>query len=394
MNSNGQINILVIGTGMYVCGRGTDEYGTVLPAIFEWRRRNIIGDVCIAGTGARGINIIKNKIKGLQLEMCMDISIKYFPKGTQSNQESYKEAIHKIPKPACAIVVVPDNLHRKIAGTVIEGGLHTLVVKPLAPTLKEVRELVEIQKRNKVYCAVEFHKRFDYANLKLKDTISQGLIGDLLYFLVEYSQRKSVPSKRFLGWVEKTNVFQYLGVHYVDIIYFVTKAKPRRAMAIGQKGWLAYKGIDTYDYITGVIDWEMSSGKKFSSHILTNWIDPEKTSAMSDQKIKAIGTKGRFESDQKRRGITIVSDEKGIEEPNHYFCSPYGTKGDVYYQGYGIESIQQFLNDVVQIEEGKLKIEDLEDKRPTFKQSIISTAVLEAVNKSLKQDGKWIKIEV
>ena len=38
------LNIIVIGTGMYVSGRGTDTYGTVLPSIIEWKRKgNDIG---------------------------------------------------------------------------------------------------------------------------------------------------------------------------------------------------------------------------------------------------------------------------------------------------------------------------------------------------------------
>ena len=388
-------NILIIGTGMYVCGKGTEDYGTILPAIFEWKKKaNNIGKIYIAGKNPEGINTIKDKISKLERIMGVKLTAYCFPEGNRSNPNSYQEAIRKISKPACAIVVVPDNLHREVASATIEAGLHTLVVKPLVPAIKEGQELIEAQKRRKVYCAVEFHKRFDQANLKLRDTISQGLIGDPLYFLAEYSQKKSVPSEHFKKWVDNTNVFQYLGIHYVDIIYFVTKAIPMRAMGIGQKGWLFSKGIDSYDSIQGVIEWELPLGKRFTSHILTNWIDPENTSAMSDQKIKVIGTKGRFESDQKDRGVMIVTDNKGIEEPNPYFCSAYGPRGNVSYYGYGIDSIHQFLQDVVQIEKGISKIADLEDKRPTFRQSIISTMVLEAVNKSLKQEGRWIKIKV
>ena len=40
---------------------------------------------------------------------------------------------------------------------------------------------------------------------------------------------------------EQTNILQYLGVHYVDIIRFVTDAIPIRVMAIGQKKWLIKK---------------------------------------------------------------------------------------------------------------------------------------------------------
>ena len=110
---------------------------------------------------------------------------------------------------------------------------------------------------------------------------------------------------------------------------------------------------------------------------------------MSDQKIKVIGTKGRYEADQKRRGIYMVTDEKGIEEPNPDFCTMYGNKtGEISFQGYGIDSVSQFLKDVMDIESGVLEIDALEDKRPTFRDAIIPTIVIEAANRSLAEEGK------
>lgn len=388
------LNILIIGTGMYVCGKGTDGYGTILPAVYEWKRREeISGSVYIAGTHLEGIETVKKKNKELNKLFGFEIEPKCFPENNTCDPEAYRKAISEIPKPACAIVVVPDNLHRKVAGDTIGHGLHTLVVKPLAPTVQEVVDLIELQKKHNVYGAVEFHKRFDLANLKLRDVIKSGVIGDPLYFIVEYSQKKSVPSERFKSWIETTNIFQYLGIHYIDVIYFTTKAIPKRALAVGQKGWLLSKGINTYDSIGGIIEWRTTDGKSFTSYIMTNWIDPELSSAMSDQKIKVIGTRGRFESDQKDRGITIVTDERGIEQPNPYFCCAYGQSGEILYSGYGIESIHQFLSDVIEIERGSLRIPDLEEKRPTFKQSLIPTKVLEAINNSLNNNSKWIDIE-
>ena len=35
-----KLDIIVIGAGLYVCGKGTLGYGTILPAIFEWKRLN------------------------------------------------------------------------------------------------------------------------------------------------------------------------------------------------------------------------------------------------------------------------------------------------------------------------------------------------------------------
>ena len=386
------MNILIIGTGMYVCGRGTDGYGTILPAIYEWKRKyQEKGDIYIAGSQSDGIKVLNGKINELDKHFGFDIKPRCFPEKEVVDLEAYIRAIREITKPACAIVAVPDNLHKKVARCTIENGLHTLVVKPLAPTVQEVFELIELQRGNKVYCAVEFHKRFDRSNIKLRDTIMRGDIGDPLYFIIEYSQQKSIPAERFKTWVETTNIFQYLGIHYVDIIYFSTRAIPQRVMAIGQKNWLFKRGINTYDSIQVVAEWEMPDGNKFTSSFFTNWVDPEGTSAMSDQKIKVIGTKGRYEADQKMRGIYIVTDDKGIEEPNPDFCSMYGTKpGDISFQGYGIDSIHQFLNDVIQIEKGLLSISGLENERPTFRDAIIPTIVIEAANRSLAEDGKWI----
>lgn len=389
------LDILIVGTGMYVCGRGTNGYGTILPAIYEWKKQyGTIGDIYIAGSHFEGIKILKEKVSELNKLFGFEILPRYFPEKDVLNHEVYKKAVQEIRKPACAIIVVPDNLHKKVAEDTIKNGLHTLVVKPLAPTIQEVFELVELQRKNNVYCAVEFHKRFDRSNIKLRDTIIRGDIGDPLYFVIEYSQRKSIPSERFKTWVETTNIFQYLGIHYVDIVYFSTRAKPQRVMAVGQKNWLLQKGINTYDSIQVIVEWEMSNGNMFTASFFTNWIDPESTSAMSDQKIKVIGTKGRYEADQKVRGIYMVTDEKGIEEPNPDFCSIYGVRdGDISFQGYGIDSVLQFLKDVNDIETGVLEISALEDKRSTFRDAIIPTIVIEAANRSLAENGKWIHIK-
>ncbi len=388
-----ELNIVVIGSGMYVCGRGTDGYGTVMPAILTWTKKGLPASVWMSGSDPSGMRKSRAKVNGLLRTMGTSAKINYIPLSGRKDSEGYKKVINKVRKPACAIVVVPDKLHKKVALDCIKAGLHTLVVKPLVERSNDALQLLGAQKKNGVYCAVEFHKRLDRANMLLRDTVQQGKIGDPLYFLVEYSQRKDVPFRHFKKWAKDTNIFQYLGVHYVDIIHFVTGAVPVRAMGIGQKGWLKDNGIDTYDSVQAVIEWKTSFGKRFSSVIAVNWIDPSSTSAMSDQKIKVIGTKGRFESDQKKRGITIVSDACGMEEPNPYFCLSYGRTGESEYHGYGIDSICQFLDDVNGLENGVKKIKDLEACRPTFRQSLASTMALEAVNSSLRRNGEWVNVK-
>ena len=387
-----EFNVLVIGTGMYAVGRGTDSHGTILPAIFGWKRDNPRGQIFVAGTSAEGVSVARSKIGELQNLMGVSPSIRYFPEGESTNPQAYVDAIREMPRPGCAIISTPDDLHRQMAEATIRAGLHTLVVKPLAPTLQEVRELVDLQDRCGVYCAVEFHKRYDYANLKLRDAIASRAIGDPLYSIVLYSQKKSIPMTQFRKWAERTTIFQYLGIHYIDVMYFATRARPLRAMAIGQKNWLCAHGLDTYDSVQGVIEWQMPSGSRFSQVILTNWIDPESNSAMSEQSITVVGTKGRVESEQKDRGYKTVTDERGVQHTNPYFTSAYQFDGRTEYRGYGIDSVRTFLDDAFHVQQGQVRIADLEGKRPTFRESLVPTAVLEATGKSLKRNGEWIDV--
>lgn len=390
------LNVLIVGAGMYTCGTGTEAFGTILPAVYEGYRTGIVDKITIVGTNPHKRSNVLEKAHILSQVMGLDVDVEYFPQGDEINPQAYEE-IARTGDYNCAIIAIPDHLHFEVIKNLITHRLHCLVVKPLVPHLHEADELIRLQRENEVYCAVEFHKRFDETNLRIRKMILENMIGDLLYSLVEYSQRKSIPLEHFKAWSNKTNIFQYLGVHYVDLIYFCTGALPERVMAVGQKDLLKCEEIDTYDAIQVFIEWKYrDSAKRFTSAILTNWIDPYTTTAMSDQKIKYIGTSGRIECDQKDRGLRIVSDQQGIEDINPYFSDfRYNIQDTALnFRGYGYESIIQFLKDCCSLECGAYKPEDLKGLRSTFQDAKVSTAVIEAVNTSLAEDGRWIYIDL
>jgi len=385
------MNILIVGTGMYVTGRGTEEYGTILPAITEWKRSGkTIGKVFLVGTnGKHSVEALK-KAKILQNITGVQFDIEVFPKKDSYDDKVYLQILSTLKKPACAFVAVPDHLHWEVTTACIKRGLHTLVAKPFTPTVEEAEKLISLAKKNNVYGAVEFHKRYDRQNRILKDEFQAGNLGIPLYTWTEYSQRKSIPNQVFRSWVEKTNILQYLGVHYIDIIRFATGSIPVRVMATGQKGWLNEKGMNVYDSIQSMVEWKTPDGHIFNQTLLVNWIDPENSSSMSDQKLKFVGTKGRYEGDQKERGLRLLYDNQILHEPNPDFCRAYKTvDGLLAWQGYGIESIVNFLHDVEDLIAGKIRPQNLEGNRSTFTESFFSTAVIEAAFRSLKDGGNW-----
>ncbi|MEK6623462.1 MAG: Gfo/Idh/MocA family oxidoreductase, partial [Bdellovibrionota bacterium] len=321
------------------------------------------------------------KLKVLASKLQVGPKVKFFPMA-QDNQEEYLK-IAKETKNLVAIVAVPDHLHFKITNDLLDLGIATMVVKPFTTTLSDAITLAKKAQEKKLFGAVEFHKRFDEANILLKDALTDNKIGDLLYVLVEYSQKRMIPLEVFKEWSAKTNIFQYLGVHYVDLIYHMTGARPVRVSATGQKNLLLSQGIDTYDSIQANILWENQNGKTFNSVLLTNWIDSNKTSSMSDQKIKVIGTSGRIESDQKNRGLQMV-DAEGIEDINPYFSKAFKQKDGYYIDGYGPKSIRQFINDCKK---------RTSSYTATFADAVISASVTEAVGESLRSNNEWIEIK-
>jgi predicted dehydrogenase len=388
------MKVLVVGAGMYVTGRAGTGNGTVLCSLAEASRSLPIEEVTVVARNPENREVVAEAEDRINKTLGTSLRVAYEPVGGGTPAEV--AAIHARERFRCAIVSVPDHLHFAYTRELLLQGVHCLVVKPLTPTLAEARELLKIQREKGLHAAVEFHKRFDETNLYVKRAISDGRLGKLVYFTVDFSQKITVPTDVFRSWADRSNIFQYLGVHYVDLIHFLTGFHPFQTMAVGTEGILMREGIGTFDSIHAMVLWRNPGERSdwFASQFSTNWIDPACSSAMSDQKYKVIGTLGRIESDQKNRGLELVHRDLGIQTVNPYFSEFLPDEnGAVRFGGYGHRSIALFLRDVAELEEGRITVESLERTRPTIRQSLASTAVVDAVNRSLADRYSWKTID-
>ena len=383
------MKILIIGAGMYVTGRQDTGPGTVLSSLAQASKVLSIEEVTVVATNTANAAAVTEAVARINATIGTDLKVRY--RNIAGDAATDVPALCSETRYGCAVVSVPDHLHFAYTSALLHQGVHCLVVKPLTPTLAEARNLERIRGEKGLYAAVEFHKRWDATNLWIRRTLEEKKLGKLLYFTVDYSQKIIIPLATFRGWSHRTNIFQYLGVHYVDLIWFLTGFLPVRAMAVGTDGTLREQGIATWDSVHATVIWRhRADADWFVSQFATNWIDPECTSAMSDQRYKVIGTRGRIECDQKNRGLELVHQDFGIEQINPYF-SDYlpGVDGRLAYRGYGHESISQFIRDVLDITAGRTSAAMLESSRPTLRQSFVSTAVIEAVNLSLAEHSAW-----
>jgi hypothetical protein len=90
----------------------------------------------------------------------------------------------------------------------------------------------------------------------------------------------------------------------------------------------------------------------------------------------------------------VVVDGSGPRELNPYFCQSYTdpVTGWLRFDGYGIKSVLQFVDDVHLVRSGAVELAALTAVRPTFDQCLVSTAVVEAVATSLRQGSVAVEV--
>jgi hypothetical protein len=67
--------------------------------------------------------------------------------------------------------------------------------------------------------------------------------------------------------------------------------------------------------------------------------------------------------------------------------------GSQVFQGYGFKSIMRFILDVGDVIANRTLPKTLEAMRPSLRQALVSTAIVEAVNQSLASGGVWSNVD-
>src|SRR4051812_22099730 len=128
------MKILIIGSGMYVTGRDGTGTGTILSSLADSSKNIAIEEVVVVSkneSSSKGVVEASqriNKLLGTELKVTFK---------TLADFDAYKNF------DAC-IIAVPDHLHFTYGKLCLEAGLHTLMVKPLTPTVAEAKELISI----------------------------------------------------------------------------------------------------------------------------------------------------------------------------------------------------------------------------------------------------------
>jgi len=378
------MNLLIVGCGMYVTGRHGTGVGTVLTSAMQKLGDDQRHSITVCATAAENALVVSEAAARIRKSLGMSRAVNYIA------YDGTGPGLGRLAQTSnidVAIVSTPDHLHFDQVRTLIDLGIHCLCVKPLVPTTAQHATLVALAYQRSVYGAIEFHKRWDESNLFARKMVREHQLGRLHNISVDYSQRLLIPCEVFSKWVKYTNIFQYLGVHYVDLVLWLTDAVPIRLCCRGTSGALKERGIETWDSVHVWLISRNENGTEFLTQFNLSWIDSNQSPALSDQRFWILGSAGRLELDQRNRGIAATLHDQPMQYINPWFSEILPTPDDrLEMQGYGYRSIAQFLSDASAILNGERTARSLIGSRPTFQDCLNSTRVVEAVNNCLVEN--------
>ena len=268
------------------------------------------------------------------------------------------------------VIATPVRFHFDMGKACLSAGKHTFIEKPMASSVKECEELVDIAKRNKLTLMVGHTFVYSAPVRRIKEIIESGDLGEIQYIS---SQRLN------LGLFQKDiNVAWDLAPHDISIILFIMEASLLSVNCQGK--------AHVNENIEDVTNMTLNFDGGGMAIVQSSWLDPNKV-----RKITVVGNKKMLVYDDLEPLEKIKIYDNRVEIPPHYdtfaefqYAYHYGDVHSPYIkmvEPLKVES-QHFIDC---IKDGSMPLSSGLD-------GLKVVQVLEASSKSLAQNGAEVEI--
>jgi predicted dehydrogenase len=195
-----KIKVGVIGTGF------------IGPAHIEALRR--MGNIEVTALAESNIELAKSKAELLGIE-------EYYGDYKQLLDRKEIQSVH---------ICSPNYLHYQMAKESLEAGKHTICEKPLAISIDEAEELVELADTKGLVNAVNFNIRYYPLSRQIRMMVEKDDVGDILAVQGSYLQDWLFYQTDYNWRLEpeqsgKSRAIADIGSHWMDLIEYVTSLK-------------------------------------------------------------------------------------------------------------------------------------------------------------------------
>jgi D-galacturonate reductase len=214
-----------------IVGGGMITGMQLLPTLYHLQYEGLIGSLRICALTAR-------PLAGLQSDPTLTQGFpgQFFtplPDPTQHPldepfPEAFRQLISTIPPRNVVVVAVPDQLHFDVLRFALEHDQHVLTVKPLVLKHAEAVAIEKMAHDRGLVVGVEYHKRFDHRSLMARQQYRAGRLGEFRAGQAHLVEPWYYRNSNFQNWctTENSDMFTYIGCHYVDLVAFITGLRP------------------------------------------------------------------------------------------------------------------------------------------------------------------------
>ena len=332
----------------------------------------------VIGCGYWGPNLIRNFVTCPETELIWACDLdeirlqKVLRPYPSVRQTTDLEDVLKDDGVDAVAIATPVYTHYPIAKTSLESGKHVLIEKPLASSVAQGEELVNLAEKNNLRLMCDHTFCYTGAVRKIQNIVKAGTLGKLLYF-------DSVRVNLGL-FQQDVNVVWDLAPHDLSIVDFIVDEKPVLVSAHGVSH--AGNHIENIAYIS------LGYQNSFIAHFHVNWLSPvkvRKTMIAGSEKMLVWNDLDQAEKIKiYDKGIKV---KQGEREQKERLLVSYRS-GDMY------------APRIDQVEALSLMVKEfadcIQESRPALtdgEAGLRVLRILDAANRSIKADGANVRID-
>ncbi|NLF32927.1 MAG: Gfo/Idh/MocA family oxidoreductase [Planctomycetes bacterium] len=395
-----------------IIGGGMITQVQLLPTIYHLQREGLVGDIHICALNAAPLKALQDDptlARGFPGQSFTPHPDPARVDPDKALPDLYKEVLAAAPKGSIALIAVPDQMHYPILKEAIRCDLHVCIVKPLVLTHAHAEEVAQLAAERGLVVGVEYHKRFDYRNLMARRNYRAGRLGEFRLAQAQMIEPYYYRDSNFQNWCtcENSDMFTYVGCHYVDLVAFITGLRPVSVSVYGIRDRYP-NGREGFLWTDGRVIWE--NGASLS---VVDAIGYPNRAAGGNAQGLAMWCQGSTDatllvhSDQ-YRGVKCSYEEAGSDPGDTVYAEPNPDYFQIIDQGgvgltpvgYGHRSVEYIIRQCRQA----ATIQDLKDRRAFIRrlddEGIMATPsnssynelVVEAARKSILAGGREVAI--
>ncbi len=266
-------------------------------------------DVAILGSGVMGESVIKHLRECPQVgrivaydirkERLEEMKSQYNVDITSDLNQVFGDSTIRL-----VFVTSSNDSHKALTIAALEAGKAVMCEKPMATTLADAEEMVNVAERTKGFLQIGFELRYSKLYTKVKDWIDQGLLGEVVNIHCLYCST-AYPKDAWRNKLSAGDTFPERLSHYVDLTRWWIGSEVNEVYSACSPNIVPYTEVrdnyhTTYRFNSGAvshISYYMNYPAMFRGDPLANNVADLQLGDGHKLRYIVVGTKGAAETD-------------------------------------------------------------------------------------------------